>query len=455
MSAILDRLEPEVREALEAGQLDSLREMLAEQHPADIADVLERLEPEQQYTVFQLLDPDQQPEVLDLLGGRATRDLLTRLPVEMVGDLLDQLPMDDAVEILTEDVPELQDQLLAAMEADDAAEVQRLLQYPPHSAGLLMTEKYVHVRPHMTAAETLQYLRQVDDEVETISDLYVLDAQKRLIGVLSLRDLLRQSPQTRLDEFMETEVITVSPETDQEIVARTVAHYDFLAIPVVDENQTMLGIITVDDIIDVLTEENTEDMLRFGAVESVGIDQPYFTVSLFRVLRSRFGWLLLLMLADTLTGTVMRLFDTQLATVVQLSFYVPLLIGTGGNTGAQTVSTIIRGLAVRDIRFGDIFRVIRRELLSGLLLGLSLSVVAAVRSYTWDGDVEIALVVGLAIIAICTWANVIGSVIPLLAHRVGFDAAVVSAPMISTLVDATGLFIYLSIAGSILASRFA
>ncbi|MBZ0301449.1 MAG: magnesium transporter [Anaerolineae bacterium] len=453
VSAIFDRLEPQVREALESEQFDRLREMLAEQHPADIADVLERLDPDQQYQVFQFIDPDYQPEVLDHLGGRATRDLLARLPVELVGDLLDQLPMDDAVEILTEDVPELQDQLLAAMEAEDAAEVQRLLQYPPHSAGLLMTEQYVHVRSDMTASETLHYLRQVDDEVETVHDLYVLAEQKKLIGVFSLRELLRQPPEAHIESFMETDVVTVSPETDQEIVARTVAHYDFLAIPVVDDNQIMLGIITVDDIIDVLTEENTEDMLRFGGVETGGVDQPYFTVPLFHVLRSRFGWLLLLMVADTLTGTVLRLFDAQLAAVVQLSFYIPLLIGTGGNTGSQTVSTIIRGLAVRDIRFGDIFRVIRRELLSGLVLGIALSIVAVIRSFTWDGDIEIALVVGISIIAICTWSNVIGSVIPLVANRVGIDPAIVSAPMISTLVDATGLFIYLSIAGSILATR--
>ena len=237
-------------------------------------------------------------------------------------------------------------------------------------------------------------------------------------------------------------------------VARTVARYNFLAVPVVDENQVLLGIITVDDVIDVLVEENTEDILRFGGVESEGADQPYFTVSLYRVLRNRFGWLLLLMVADTLTGTVLRLFDAELSAIVQLSFYIPLLIGTGGNTGSQTVSTIIRGLAVRDIRFSDLFRVLRRELLSGFLLGVLLSIVAAARSYTWDGDVQLALTVGIAIIAICTWANVMGSLIPLVAHRVGIDAAVVSAPMISTLVDATGLLIYLSIAGILLAGRF-
>jgi magnesium transporter len=454
MSAVLDRLVPQVREALETGQLDTLRAILAEHYTADIADVLERLDADQQYQVFQLLTVEDQAEVLDLMGGRATRDLLIRLPVEQVGELLDELPMDDAAEILTEDVPELQEQLLAAMEAEDAAEVKRLLQYPPQSAGLIMTEKYVHIGREWTVGETLEHLRRVDDEVETVSDLYVLDAQKRLIGVLSLRELLRHPSSEQVGSFMETDVITVSPEMDQEAVARLVAHYHFMAIPVVDADQIMLGIITVDDVIDVLTEENTEDILRFGAVGTTSVDQPYFTIPLFRVLRSRFGWLLLLMVADTLTGSVMRLFDRELAAVVQLSFYIPLLIGTGGNTGSQTVSTIIRGLAVRDIRFGDIFRVLRRELMGGFLLGVSLSVVAGARAYLWDSDISIALIVCLSIIAICTWANLMGALIPLVANRLGIDAAVVSAPMISTLVDATGLFIYLSIAGLILAGRF-
>lgn len=454
MSAIVERLEPEIRYALEAGQLVSLREVLAEQYPADIADVLERLDPEQQLEVFQLLPTEQQAEVIDHLGGRATQELLTRLPVEQVGDLMDELPMDDAVEILTEDVPELQEQILAAMDTEGAAEVKRLLQYPPHSAGLLMTERYVQLRPDMTVAETLRFLQQIDDEVETINDLYVLDDQKRLVGVLSLRELLRHPPQTRVEAFMETDVISVSPESDQEPVARLVARYHFLAIPVVDDEKRMLGIITVDDVIDVLTEENTEDILKFGAVEGgATIDQPYFTIPLIKVLRSRFGWLLLLFLADTFTGSVLRLFDAQLAAVVQLSFYIPLLIGTGGNTGSQTVSTIIRGLAINDIRFRDLFRVIRRELLSGLLLGVTLSVVAVARSYVWDTDVRIALVVGISIIVICTWSNVIGSVIPMIANRFRIDPAVVSAPLITTLVDATGLFIYLSIAGVLLADR--
>ncbi len=451
MSPFLEQIEQQLHTAIENDNLESLREILNDEYPADIANALERLQVEDRLEAFRLLQPEIAAEVLNELGVDSTRELIQLMSPEEVGDLLDEMPMDDAVEILTEDIPEFQEIYLAEMDPEDAAEVQRLLSYPPDSAGLLMTEKYVSVsiNDDLTAAEAIEHVRQVDEEVETVSDLYILDDEKHLMGVVSLRQVVTAQPENYIRDIMETDLVTVPPEMDQEQAARLISRYNFFAIPVVDKNQRMLGIITVDDAMDVLTEENTEDILRFGGVDQ-GSDQPYFTIPLFKVLRSRFGWLLLLMVADTLTGTVMRMFDAQLAALVSLSFYIPLLIGTGGNTGAQTVSTIIRGLAIQDIRFRDIFRVLRREFLGGLLLGLALSLVAGTRSYLWDGNLELALVVGISIIIICTWANVMGSVIPLIAHKVGIDPAVVSAPMISTLVDATGLFLYLSIASAIL-----
>ena len=258
-------------------------------------------------------------------------------------------------------------------------------------------------------------------------------------------------PERRLDEMMNTRLVTVAPETDREEVARLVSHYDYLALPVVTPDRKMLGIIPVDRVIDVLVSESTEDILRFGGMEGGGtIDQPYFTVSLPLVIRRRIGWLLLLFLAETLTGNVLRIFESELERVVALSFFIPLLIGTGGNTGAQTVSTLIRGLALGEIQFRDIWRVVRRELFGGLLLGTVLGIVALVRTLLWGNGIEIALVVALAILAICTWANTIGSLVPLLAYKLKIDPAVVSAPLITTLVDATGLAIYMLIAKLIL-----
>jgi magnesium transporter len=443
----LETLERQIRTALEANDLDSLPALLAVQHPADVADVIDRLDNDDQVRVFRLLTPVQAAEVLDETSPDATRELLDQLPADEVGDLLDRLPMDDVAEILTEDVPERQQDLLAAMEPDDAAEVRALLQYPPQSAGRLMTEKFVRVRPDMTAGQVIAYLRLVDPEVETITDLYILAPDKQLLGIVSLREVIVAPLERRLADFMRTQIVTVAPETDQEEVARLVSRYDFLALPVVTPDRQMLGIITVDDVIDVLVAESTEDALRFGGIEGGGtIDQPYFTVPIARVIRKRVGWLLLLFLAETFTGSVLRLFESELARVVALSFFIPLLIGTGGNTGAQTVSTLIRGLALGEIRQRDTGRVLVRELGSGLVLGLLLGVVAFGRALLWGSSVRLSMVVGLTIVAICTWANTIGSLIPLIAQQFGIDPAVVSAPLITTLVDATGLAIYLLIA---------
>jgi magnesium transporter len=354
--------------------------------------------------------------------------------------------MDDVAEILTEDVPERQHELLTAMEPRDAAEVRSLLSFPPKSAGRLMTDKFVRVRPEMSAADVIAFLRRSDPEIESFTDLYVLNPAQQLLGVVPLRAVITSPPERRMSEIMNPHIVTVPPETDQEQVARLVARYDLLALPVVGDGR-MLGIVTVDDVIDVLVSEGTEDVLRFAGIEGgPELDQPYFSVPMLRVVRRRVGWLLLLFLAETFTGSVLRLFESELARVVALSFFIPLLIGTGGNTGAQTVSTLIRGLALGEIRTRDAWRVVLRELWSGLLLGLILGAVAFGRALLWGSSYPLAAVVGLTIIVICTWANTIGSLIPLVAHKVGIDPAVVSAPLITTLVDATGLAIYLLIA---------
>ncbi len=444
-------LERQVRLALKTKKLEELRDQLAEEHPANTAAVLDRLNHRQRHQVFALLSAEMAAKVLDELSTQATQQLLDKMPVEQIGSLLDLMPMDEAAEILLEDVPQRKEELLAVMAPKEAAEVRKLMQYPPESAGHMMTERFARVRPEMTVEETLGSLREIDRDVETVTNLYVLNTEGQLVGVVSLRDVVTADPDRKLEEIMSTHLVTVTPETDQEEVARLVSHYDFLAMPVVTPDRQMLGIIPVDDVIDVLVSEATEDIKRFGGLEGgAAIDQPYFTVSLPLVVRKRIGWLLLLFLAETLTGTVLRYFEAELEAVVALSFFIPLLIGTGGNTGAQTVSTLIRGLALREVRWQDIWRVIRREVLGGLMIGVLLGVVAFGRTLLWGNGSPIALVIALTILAICTWANTIGALIPLIAHRLHIDPAVVSAPLITTLVDATGLAIYMLIAKAIL-----
>lgn len=446
-----DEIEVEVRRAIEEENLNSVRDLLNNQYAADIADVLERLDDDRRYDVFQTLAADLASEVLDEAGQHTTNLLLTRLPVDRVVSLLNRMPMDDLVEIMADDIPERQDEILSEMHPQTALEIREQLEYLPESAGRIMTRKYVRINEDMTAAEVLAHMRRVDSRVETVTNAYVLDPAQRLIGVISLRETINVPAQRQVKDYMETQVVSVTPDKDQEEAARMLARYDFLALPVVTEDDRMLGIITVDDAIDVLAQENTEDIMRFGAVSGEANDQPYFTVPILRVIQGRFVWLLLLFFADLITSNVLRFYDTQLATVVTLSFYIPLLIGTGGNTGAQTVSMIIRGMAVGDIRGKDVLRVMRRELFSGLILGTMLGMFAFWRVYLIDGERNmIPVVIGLSILAISAWSNMIASVIPMVTKRLGIDPAVISAPLISTLVDATGLFIYLNIAIAVL-----
>lgn len=447
------RLEARLREILPLTDNAALASVLASHHPADLAEVMDHFGKEEALRIFRALDPERAAEVLDHLDAQKARYLLDNEVPERIAAILDLLPTDDAAEILADSAsPERQEALLQRWtDQEDAAEVRELLSYPKGSAGRLMTEKFMRLHPEQTVEQAFAAIRGADVEVETLSELYVLEGES-LVGVLSLRELVRAESEQRLTEVMTRAIVSVQTDTDQEEVARLIAKYDFLALPVLLPDGTMAGIVTVDDIVDVLTEEQTEDALKQGgiATEPGVVNAPYFSVPIWRVVRSRVGWLVLLFVAETATGAVLRHFEDELAKVVALSFFVPLLIGTGGNTGAQTVSTIIRGIALREIRGRDTGRVVLRELASGVLLGLLLGAIAFGRALLWGSGPQLSLVVALSILAICTWANTIGSLIPLVANRLKIDPALVSAPLITTLVDATGLVIYLTIAHQLL-----
>jgi magnesium transporter len=288
--------------------------------------------------------------------------------------------------------------------------------------------------------------------VETLTDLYVVepfqpgrnDSRLRLVGVLSLRALVRARPDRRIADIMETDVISVQVDTDQEEVARIISKYDFLAVPVLDRDGALVGIVTVDDVVDVLMAEQTEDVLALGAVAASEV--PYLATGVISTVRQRFGWLLLLFVAETATGTVLRHFERAIAVLPALAFFVPLLIGSGGNAGAQTVTTITRALALGEVRFNDWLRVFWRESRVGLMIGTFLAVISYFRALLWNTTPNVAQVVALSLILIVIWANMVGSLLPIAAKRLGFDPAVMSAPFITTLVDATGLFIYFSLA---------
>lgn len=435
----------------------ALREVTSDMRSEDIAEAMRDLSHPDTLLVFNWLDDVFAAEVLGDLDPDSARYILSNAPATRITEILDRLPMDDAAMVVSEAAPERAAVFMAQLQQrapEDAEEIRELLTYEEGTAGRLMTDNFARLSLGLSVSEAIAEVRNVDEEVETLSDLYIVESDARgnetLIGVVSLRQLVCARDEQMVADLMTREPITVTVDTDQEEMARQIAKYDFMAMPVLDREGYLAGIVTVDDIIDVLTEEQTEDQLRFAGVEPGAIATPYFSTPLFQVVKSRVGWLILLFVAETLTGIVLRHFEDELARVVALSFFIPLLIGTGGNTGAQTVSTIIRGLALKEIKSSDIWRVIGRELLSGLLLGAMLGTIGYIRARMWGSHNDLAMVVGLSVLVICTWANTIGSLIPLLANRLKIDPALVSAPLITTLVDASGLAIYLLIARQLL-----
>jgi magnesium transporter len=349
---------------------------------------------------------------------------------------------DEAADLLGDIDPAQAKSILAGME--DPSEIHPLLLHSDTSAGGLMTSEYLALRRRMTAGEAIQAIRAWNPQAETVNSLFVIDAEGHLVGVLNLRQLIIADPNTPLVEIMNPKVISVEVGADQEECARLMSRYDLLALPVIDADRKLLGIVTIDDVVDVLVEEATEDIQRLGGAQP--LERSYLESSVLTVMRKRISWLLLLFLTESLTGSVLRFFEGELQEVVALSFFIPLLIGTGGNSGSQTTSTIIRALAVGDIEWNDALKALWHELRVGLLLGIGMATIAYFRALTWNSPSDLALTVSVSIFTIIVWANGLGSLLPLLATRLKIDPTVVSGPVMSTLVDATGLFIYFTAA---------
>ncbi len=413
--------------------------------PYDLATViLPGMERKAQLEVLASLPPARVAETLEHLPADQQYWFLDHLPGEKGREVLNEMSSDAAVDLLLSLHPRQRSQLLEWLAPQYREEISRLMAYPENTAGGLATVDYIAVREYWTAGEAIEHVRKVGREAELIYYLYVLDAQGHLVGVASLREVLLADPRTPLGELMKREVISVPARADQEEVGRILSRYDLLALPVVDDAGRMMGIVTVDDILDVLEEEATEDIQRLGGVQPVA--EPYLQASLGMLFRKRVGWLLMLYLAEAFTGTVMRHYESFLSRMVALAFFVPLLIGTGGNAGSQASSLIIRALAVGEVTPAHVLRVIWRESRLGLVLGLAMGVAGAVRALLLGTGGSIALTVGLAQVAIVLWASLVGALLPLLGKKMGMDPAVFSAPLIATATDALGLIIYFEIA---------
>jgi magnesium transporter len=448
-------LGPDLKDAL-AEDPEGFRETLAELHPEDVADLLGELPEEQVLGIMRVLPPSQQAEVLGRLSPEHQATVLQAMGTEGATALLGEMDPDDRVDVmqdLDDDFARTLLSSLAQKEPEAAEEVRELGVWSPETAGGLMTPDFAALPPDTKVWEAIEELRRLarEGEAETIYSLYVCGYGDKLLGVISLRELILSDPSVILADVMTENVVRVSPSDDQERVAETFARYDLSTVPVVDEHGRMLGVVTVDDVMDVVIEEATEDAQMMGGV--VPLEESYFSTRVGEFVWKRAAWLVILLLCQLLTASVIDGNRQALQTTLGLAVFIPLIIHSGGSAGAQSSSLIIRALATRDVRPGDWARIAGRELAIGIAMGLALGLIGFVSAYFFgeaQAAWQLSLAVGTSIVAVVTLGTIIGSLLPLGIQRVGMDPAVSSTPFITTVLDVLGLLVYFGLAQLIL-----
>lgn len=437
----------ELEELVRESDLEGVSEWLAGEGPLEVAEGLARLPQGDQAVVFRLLERDRAMQVFEALDPFHRQAVLEGLRDESFAHFVEELAPDVRARLLGELPAKVANRVLGGLSAPERAMTAALLGYPEESVGRVMTPEFVSLRAVMTVEEALIKVRRMGGQAETVYTLPVTDDERHLLGVTSLRTLVLAEASERVGDLMARDVHHAHVTDDQEGAARLIQDADVLALPVLDGEDRLVGVMTVDDAMEIIEAEQTEDLARQAASTPLG--RPYPAASVLGLARSRAAWLLVLIVAAGLTVNVLQIFEDTLSEVVTLAVFIPLLIGTGGNSGSQAATVVTRALAVGEVQFRDLPRVVWREARVGLLLGAMLSVVGFVPVALFF-DVDIAIVIAITLLAICAWATTVGSLLPILARRVGVDPAVVSAPLVSTLVDATGLLIYLSVARIVL-----
>ncbi|HEX9669151.1 MAG TPA: magnesium transporter [Thermoanaerobaculia bacterium] len=424
---------------------------------AELEDAWRVLSLEERVEGFEILPPAEAEEFLRSLDARDIAELMAALPAARRRLWMRFLEPDDAADVLQAAEPELREELLAVLDEPTRKEVRALAAYAEDEAGGLMNPRYARVRPEMTTDEAIGYLRrQSRERVETIYYVYVLDAQQQLLGVVSLRELFSAPGDAQMRDLMHADLLTISEETDQEEVSQLLAKHDLLAIPVVDHEGRMKGIVTFDDVADVVVEEATEDIQKLGG--SAALAEPYLEAGLGKMVSKRAGWLSALFLGEMLTTSAMASFEGEIAKAVVLALFVPLIISSGGNSGSQASTLIVRALALGEVRLRDWWRVMRREVVAGVCLGSILGGIGFARVLLWsaafhaygDHGTALAVTVAVSLLGVVMWGTLVGSMLPLVLDRLGFDPASASAPFVATLVDVTGLLIYFTAASLLL-----
>ncbi|MBQ9148541.1 MAG: magnesium transporter [Oscillospiraceae bacterium] len=442
---------------LEDKKYITLRDILVTMNPNDIAAIFSDLEDNQIPLMFRLLTKEQAAETFVEMDPDAQELLIRGFSDNELKEVLDELYVDDAADIVEEMPANVVKRILKHADPEMRKSINQILRYPEYSAGSIMTTEYVSLRPNMTVEEAILRIRRQGVDKETIYTCYVTDSDKTLLGLVSVKDLLLATDdEIRLKDIMLTNIISVTTQTDQEEVARMLSKYNFLALPVVDGENRMVGIVTFDDAMDVLTEEATEDMeLMSGMLPS---EKAYLKSSVFELVKNRVPWLMLLMVSSTFTGLIITSFEDALSKVVALTAFIPMLMGTGGNSGSQSSVTVIRSLSLGELKFRDIGVVLWKELRTSILCGVALAIVCFAKIWLVDhllmGNADITpmvnLVVCLALFVTVIIAKLVGGMLPLVAKALGADPAVMASPFITTIVDALSLLVYFMFAKSLL-----
>ncbi|MEQ8386051.1 MAG: magnesium transporter [Coleofasciculus sp. A1-SPW-01] len=448
-SELRELVRTQLQMLLEQENFQGAKQVLVPVQPVDIADAIEGLPDALQVIAFRLLSKAEAIEVYEYLDSSVQQSLIEEFKRQEVLDIVDKMSPDDRVRLFDELPAKVVRRLLAQLSPQERQATAQLLGYEADTAGRIMTPEYISLKESLTLGETLERIRSLASTTETIYYVYVTDAERHLSGIVSLRDLVVSPPEQTLGEVMSRDAVCVHTDTDQEDVARLIQRYDFLAVPVVDREHRLVGIVTVDDVIDILERETTEDIYALGGGVQSGRDN-YFQTNLITVARKRVVWLFVLLLTNSVTATIINSQADILQRVVALAAFIPLLTGTGGNVGAQSSTVVIRGLNTDEIRDMGSLQVIGREAMAGALLGTILGSVATLWAYLLRDDIFVAVAVGISLVAIAILASVAGSALPFLFRSLGLDPALMSAPFITTAVDVLGVLIYFNIARMVL-----
>lgn len=435
----------EILDLLESKQYTVLRQRLSEMNEADIAVLMEELEEKIMLKIFRILPKDMAADVFSYMEFDSQQYIITSLSERDAAGIIDNLMADDATDLLEEMPANIVKRLLAAASPETRRDINHLLRYPEDSAGSIMTVEFVDLKENLTVEQAIQRIRSIGVDSETINICYVLDSRRKLIGTVALRYLLLSQPDEIIGDIMHENIISLTTLTDQEEVARQFKKYDFTAMPVVDNENRLVGIITVDDVVDILEQEAQEDIEKMAAI--VPTDKPYMKMGVWETWKTRIPWLLLLMLSATFTGMIISSFEEALSVYVILTAFIPMLMGTAGNAGGQASVTIIRGLSLNELAFRDMPKVMFKELKVSALCGITLAAANFVKLILFDKTgLEVALVVSITLLAVVIIAKLVGCTLPMFAKKIGFDPAVMASPFITTIVDAISLLIYFEIA---------